>query len=558
MPVAAAEPARWDAVVVGAGIGGLVCAGYLTACGYRVLVAEQHDVAGGNAHAFRRRRAYEFDVGVHYLGDCGPDGILPAILRGLGVRDRVDLRPMNFRGFDRLVLPNRTIDVPVGWEPYTAALCAAVPGESAGITACTQVLASVAAISRAALVDPNRAVQLARRYPDGPRWGRRSLTRLFDECRLSPVVRTVLSAQAGNYGAGPAQVTVATHATVQDHYLRGAYYVDGGGQTLVAALVEAIEAYGGRVSTRKAVRTIHTDGGVVSGVSFADGDRADSDLVISNADFRRTVLELCSDTAAFGVHELQRTASARMRHAWSVLYLGLATEPPGLDGANLWYFDHEDIEHAYRRFETGSGGPPFAFVSCASARPAQRPWACPPGHAGVQVMVPCAEPMMRWGNDIRYRRDPQYRLWKRHLTAELLTAAERALGPIIDDAVHVEVATPLTHRRYLRSTGGTPYGVADWGGIARRPETETGVNGLHVVGQSTRYGSGVAGAAISGIRCAGRIVGSDLLGEVYRGAVPADRTRLPPRSVDADPLAVSRGKSRRDAPGLPKLPLTRS
>jgi phytoene dehydrogenase-like protein len=51
----------------------------LAVTGHRVLVLEQHDVAGGNGRTFRRWRAYQFDVGVHYLGDRGPDGILPAI-----------------------------------------------------------------------------------------------------------------------------------------------------------------------------------------------------------------------------------------------------------------------------------------------------------------------------------------------------------------------------------------------------------------------------------------------------------------------------------------------
>lgn len=558
MPVAAAEPAVWDAIVVGAGIGGLVCAGYLAAAGRRVLVVEQHDVAGGNAHVFRRRRAYEFDVGVHYLGDCGPDGIVPAILHGLGVSDRVRLRPMNFEGFDRIVLPSRIIDVPVGWAAYRHRLRAALPEEGAAIAACTDVFEAIGAIMRATLIAPEDVAGLARRYPGALAWSRRPLARLFDEYRLSPLARTVLSAQSGNYGAAAAQVTVATHASVMDHYLRGAYYVDGGGQTLVAALVEMIEAHGGQVRTRTGVRAIHTDGGVVSGVSFEDDERAYAALVISNADFRRTVLDLCSDTAGFSEQVMRRTRTARMRNAWAILYLGLATEPQGLDGANLWCFDHEDIDEAYRRFDDRISGAPFTFISCASARPAQRPWACPPGHASIQVMGPCPAPMSRWGSDIRYRRDPRYRSWKQRLTSELLIAAEKAMGPITGDIVHLETATPLSHQRYTRSSGGTPYGLADWGGIASRPETATAVAGLHVVGQSTRYGSGIAGAAVSGIRCAGEILGRDLLREAYGGAVLADPARSASRSSEWDPLAVSRGSLRRDAPGLPKLTLVRS
>ncbi|MFI6042574.1 phytoene desaturase family protein [Nocardia sp. NPDC051321] len=555
--MAVAEPPDWDTIVVGAGIGGLVCAGYLAAAGQRVLVLEQHDVAGGNAHVFRRRRAYEFDVGVHYLGDCGPEGMLPAILNGLALGDRIRLLPMDFQGFDRIVLPSRTIDVPVGWAAYRDRLCSALPAERTGITACIAVFEAIGEIMRATLLSPGEVAQLTRDHPGALVWSRRPLTQLFAAHRLSPLARTVLAAQAGNYGASPDGVTVATHASVLDHYLRGAYHLDGGGQTLVAALVELVEAHGGQVRTRACVRTVHTDGGVVSGVTLDDDERIHASTVVSNADFRRTVLELCSDTDGFPVEVVERTRAAVMRHAWAILYLGLSTQPPGIGSANLWCFDHEDIEGAYRRFAAGDERLPFVFVSCASARPARRPWACPPGQGSVQVMAPCAAGPPQWNSDGRYRRDPRYRSRKRRLTNALLAAAERAVGPLGGDIVHLEVATPSSHQRYTRSTDGTPYGLADWGGIARRPDTATPVTGLHVVGQSTRYGSGVTGAAVSGICCAGEILGRELLRDVYAGTVLADPARLPHRTTDWDPLAVSRGEQRRGAPGLPKVPLVR-
>lgn len=58
----------FDAIVIGSGIGGLACAAFLSKAGKRVLVLERHYVAGGFTHTFKRK-GYEWDVGVHYIGE---------------------------------------------------------------------------------------------------------------------------------------------------------------------------------------------------------------------------------------------------------------------------------------------------------------------------------------------------------------------------------------------------------------------------------------------------------------------------------------------------------
>ncbi|CAH1277367.1 RETSAT [Branchiostoma lanceolatum] len=64
-------PETLDAVVVGSGIGGLGVAAMMAKAGKRVLVLEQHDQAGGCCHTFIEK-GFEFDVGVHYIGEmCG-------------------------------------------------------------------------------------------------------------------------------------------------------------------------------------------------------------------------------------------------------------------------------------------------------------------------------------------------------------------------------------------------------------------------------------------------------------------------------------------------------
>ncbi|GHH51349.1 phytoene desaturase family protein [Streptomyces candidus] len=545
LPAGAPPGGGYDTVVVGGGIGGLVCAAYLAVSGRRVLLAEQHDVTGGNAQVFRRRRAYEFDVGMHYVGDCGPDGLLPAILSGLGIGpDRVPFRPLDPDGFDRILLPGVTVDVPVGWDRYLSRLCAALPAERTGLTRCVGVLRAVAADLRGGMTHPPGA----QRVPMSAvltTWGGRPLGDLYDHCALGPAARTLVAAQSGNYGTPPSTTLTSTHATMLDHYLRGAYAPVGSGQTMIATLVEVIEAYGGQVRTRCPVEEILVgDDRQVAGVRLAGGETVRAPLVVSNADYRRTVLGLCGGRG-FSPAVVERTRRATMRAAVATAYIAL-DRPLDMPNTNIWWWAHTDIEQAYAAARKGSD-PTFAFLSFGSLKDPGSRTVCPPGHSNFQVMT-LVPPL--GGPPGRYRRDPSYERGKARLRDALVDIAEQALGPFRSRITHLETATAHTNHRYIQGGSGTPYGFDDWGGHGRRPSIRTGVRGLYAVGANSSFGAGILGTALSGISAAGRILQRPLLAEVCAGAVLADPARFPHRTEGFDPLRISRGRARRDARGL--------
>ena len=60
----------YDAIVIGSGIGGLAAAACMSKLGKKVAVFEQHYTAGGFTHSYDSN-GYEWDVGVHYIGDMG-------------------------------------------------------------------------------------------------------------------------------------------------------------------------------------------------------------------------------------------------------------------------------------------------------------------------------------------------------------------------------------------------------------------------------------------------------------------------------------------------------
>jgi phytoene dehydrogenase-like protein len=65
---AAEEKGPWDVIIVGSGMGGLTCGSVLSQFGYKVMVLEAHEVAGGSTHDYNvdGKTDYKFPSGLHY------------------------------------------------------------------------------------------------------------------------------------------------------------------------------------------------------------------------------------------------------------------------------------------------------------------------------------------------------------------------------------------------------------------------------------------------------------------------------------------------------------
>ena len=541
----------WDAIVIGSGLGGLTTAAYLATNGLRTLVLEKHYVAGGNAHVFRRKQMFEFDVGVHYLGDCGPDGTIPTVLRGVGLEGKVEFLEMDPDGFDTLMFPGIEFRVPKGQDRYRERLVATFPDDETGLHRCLDVLQGVASeFAKVKLpVEPEDVPRLMQEAPNFMKWGMRTLGELFDDCGLGQKARAILAAESGTYALPPSRAPVIMPAVLMDHYLKGAYYPNGGGQVLPAHFVDVIRSNGGEVRTRAGVDRILVEDGKAAGVRLTTGEEFRAPVVVSNADLKRTFLEMVGEEH-LSPQTVDRVGNYRMALPLFCVYLGLDIDlSEQMPNTNYLYSTSFDIEGLYQDCYEGRVPSELTlFITVASVKDPHTKAIAPAGHSNLQIMTMVPADYSLWGiekgpaSGEKYHRNPVYQSLKQRLTDALVEGAERVIPGIRDHIVWKEAATPISQEHFTFSTGGTSYGIeltVDQFG-PNRPSPETEIDGLFLAGASTVFAHGIAGVMRGGVGCASAILGRDLQSEVAAGRVFGDPARLSGGGPDWDPWQASR------------------
>ena len=199
----------------------------------------------------------------------------------------------------------------------------------------------------------------------------------------------LLASFSGTYGAPPSRASAAMNAMLQDHYLRsGAYFIKGGGRALVDALVGAVRDNGGELRLRSRVRRILVESGAVRGVELANGEVLRSRIVISNADAKRTLLDMVGPQH-LSPATAERAEETRMALPLFVIYLAMKRDPQelGIPNTNYLLASAYNIEELYASCYDGElPDEPAVFISIASRKDPESANIAPPGYTNLQLM----------------------------------------------------------------------------------------------------------------------------------------------------------------------------
>lgn len=515
-------PRGWDAIVIGSGLGGLTVASLLARhADRRVLVLERHYTAGGFTHTFHRP-GYEWDVGVHYVGDVHrPHTLLRRAFDHLtdGELAWADMGEV----YDTIVIGDDRYDFVAGRERFRRRMHDYFPRQTAAIDRyLTEIRATTSRSKRFFLekVLPPSLGTLASpllRWParrDTQRTVREALREITDDPRLAGV----LAGQYGDYGLPPGEASWFMHALLAGHYLNGAAYPEGGSSRIAETMLPGIERAGGAVVISAEVSRILVEDGRARGVRLASGEEVRAPLVISDAGIAVTFGSLLDRETAARAGLQPTLPGAPPSFAHVSLYVGLRHDASalGLTAANRWVYPGHDHDHNVARYVADPDAPlPVAYLSFPSAKDpdfARRF----PGRATIEVIsVAPYEWFAAWQDTSWRKRGADYDAFKQRMTDRLLAALYAECPSVAGKVDHAELSTPLTTRHFAGHPHGEIYGLAHTPArfAARQLRPHTPIAGLFLTGADICT-AGVGGALMGGMLTATAITRRNMISAV--------------------------------------------
>ncbi|WP_009631301.1 carotenoid isomerase [Synechocystis sp. PCC 7509] len=485
----------FDAITIGAGIGGLVAATQLAAKGAKVLVLESYLIPGGSAGYFERE-GYRFDVGASMIfgfGTQGTTNLLTKALEAVNVSLETIPDPVQIHYH----LPNNLeVKVHRDYEKFLQELLSYFPHEKQGIRQfydeCWTVFNCLNRMDLLSLEEPRYLARVFFQHPLAclglVKYLPQNVGDVARKYIKDPLLLKFIDIECYIWSVVPADLTPMINGGMvfSDRHYGGINYPKGGVGQIAQKLADGLEKAGGEIQYQARVTKILTENNRAVGVKLASGKVYRAKRIISNAT-RWDTFEKLIPKEKMPASEQKWQQRYQKSPSFLNLHLGVKAQllPVGTECHHILVEDWEKMEETI-------------FVSIPTLLD---PDLAPAGHHIIHTFTPS------WVEDWQELSQCEYEQKKEAAAGKIIKRLEQ-IFPGLDAALdYMEVGTPRSHRRFLNRQDGTygPIPRRKLMGLLGMPFNRTSIPGLYCVGDSTFPGQGLNAVAFSGFACAHRV-----------------------------------------------------
>ena len=431
---------KYDAVIIGSGLGGLECAHILSKAGMSVLLLERGTQAGGCLQSYRRH-GLAFDTGFHYVGGLDEGQSLHSAFRHLGLLRLPWQRLDNH--FDRVTIGNQTFSFAQGYDAFVETLTVAFPAERDALNKYADMLKQCGEQQFDAL---------------NPQTGESSvLSRLFEtsayqyltETFHDPLLINVLCGTSLKMELRKESLPLFTFAHGNGSFIESSWRLKGDGSLIVNSLADGIRMHGGEIICNAEVRElVEKDGKLVHAVC-SNGEIYEGTIFISNI-HPAVTCNLVKQSSR--MKKVYRSRITHLENTFGMFTVSLRIKPQTLRyfNWNQYIYKEPDVWAFHLKNNPVSG----VLVSCR----------IPEDGSKYVQQVDLLTPMNwseceQWSHTEVGRRGEDYKAMKKRVADECITLAERFIPGLRDRITGCYTSTPLTYRNYTLTPEGSAYGL---------------------------------------------------------------------------------------------------
>lgn len=494
---------KYDVVIVGSGLGGLVSAIILAKEGYSVCVLEKNNQFGGNLQTFVRDKTI-FDTGVHYIGGLDEGQNLYNYFKYIGIIDDLKLKKMDEDAYDIISFDDDEQEYPhaQGYDNFVKQLKKYFPDEEEALKEyCKKLVDTCDSFPLYNLknsevkYDPAVLSENAKEY--------------IDSITQNEKLRAVLAGSNFLYAGIEDKSPLYVHALSVNSYMQSSWRCINGGSQITKQLIKQLKKYGGETYKYREVSGFGFEEDKLVSAKIKNGEEVFGDIFISNIE-PKTTLDLV------GKKRFRKSFYNRVQgleNVGSAFSLYLVFKPNTFKYLNHNYYHFKDSTRVWKTMHATQETWPEGYMASMNVSAKQNEWA----ESMTLITFMDFNEVKQWEQTHNTTaeemdRGEAYKYFKEQKTEQFLAEVEKKFPGIKDCIQSVHASTPLSYRDYIGGQNGNLYGYVKDSNNPMKTfiSAKTKIDNLYLTGQSINM-HGVLGVTIGAVVTCTEILGKDYL-----------------------------------------------